>query len=113
MTQISKHEYYWVDLSGQFGYSPLFSLTHSKSSNAELLTWEVSDDSLLDMSTPTIRHSNWVASGEPFCIWHLLSRWLRPVPPARMVAWSPHEIRIGITLVFFLLLHACYEGFPL
>jgi len=26
---------------------------------------------------------------------------------------SPDEIRAGITLVFFSLLHGCYEGFPL
>jgi len=29
------------------------------------------------------------------------------------VSPSPDEIRVGITLVFFLLLHGCYEGFPL
>jgi len=29
------------------------------------------------------------------------------------VSRSPVEIRAGITLVFFLLLHGCYEGFPL
>jgi len=29
------------------------------------------------------------------------------------VSRSPDEIRAGITLVFFLLLHGCYEGFPL
>ena len=30
-----------------------------------------------------------------------------------LVSRSPDEIRAGITLVFFLLLHGCYEGFPL
>ena len=29
------------------------------------------------------------------------------------VSRSPDEIHVGITLVFFLLLHGCYEGFPL
>jgi len=41
------------------------------------------------------------------------------VPKALAIAYlsvvsrSPDEIRAGITLVFFLLLHGCYEGFPL
>ena len=29
------------------------------------------------------------------------------------VSRSRDEIRVGITLVFFPLLHGCYEGFPL
>ena len=29
------------------------------------------------------------------------------------ISRSPDEIRAGITLGFFLLLHGCYEGFPL
>ena len=32
-------------------------------------------------------------------------------PP--LVSRSPDEIRAGIPLVFFPLLHGCYEGFPL
>ena len=30
-----------------------------------------------------------------------------------LLSRSPDEIPVGITLVFFLLLHGCYEGFPL
>ena len=29
-----------------------------------------------------------------------------------LLSRSPGEIRVGITLVFFLLLQGCYEGFP-
>jgi len=37
---------------------------------------------------------------------------LRGRLPAKLVVTrSPDEIRVGITLVFFLLLHGCYEGF--
>jgi len=57
-----------MDLSGQFGYSPQFSLTHSKSLKVELLTSKVSDDSQLHLSTSTILLSYRVASGEPFCV---------------------------------------------
>jgi len=70
-----------MDLSEQFGYSPQFSLSHSKSSKVELLTYEVSDDSQFHLSTSTILLSYRVASGEPFCVRYLLSPWLRLVPP--------------------------------
>jgi len=30
-----------------------------------------------------------------------------------LLSQSPDEIRVGITLVFLLLLHSCCEGFPL
>ena len=33
--------------------------------------------------------------------------------PTPGLSRSPNEIRVGITLVFFLLLHGCYEGFHL
>jgi len=72
-----------MDLSGQFAYSPQFSLTHSKSSKVELLTNEVSDDSQLHLSTSPILLSYRVASGEPFCVWRTF---LRRVPSESLVA---------------------------
>jgi len=57
-----------MDLFGQFGYSPQLSRTNSKSLKVELLTWEVSDDSHLHLSTSTILLSYRVASGESLCI---------------------------------------------
>jgi len=38
---------------------------------------------------------------------------ISPTPDRGRLPRSPDEIRAGITLVFFLLLHGCYEGFPL
>jgi len=39
---------------------------------------------------------------------------IRPfVPITRNLSRSPDDIRVGITLVFFSLLHGCNEGFPL
>jgi len=72
-----------MDLSGQFGYSPQFSLSHSKSSKVELLTYEVSDDRQLHLSTSTILLSHRVASGELFCVWRTF---LRPVSSESLVA---------------------------
>jgi len=70
-----------MDLSGQFGYYPLFSLTHSKASKVELLTEEVTDDAQLHLSTSTILLSYRVASGETFGVRYLLSPRLGLVPP--------------------------------
>jgi len=72
-----------MDLSGQFGYSPQFSLTHSKSTNVELLTQEVSGDTQFHLSTSPILLSYRVASGEPFCVWRTFPRL---VPSESLVA---------------------------
>jgi len=72
-----------MDLSGQFGYSPQFSLSYSKSSKVELLTQEVSDDSQLHLSTSTNVLSYRVASGEPFCVCRTFLCW---VPSESLVA---------------------------
>jgi len=72
-----------MDLSGQFGYSPQFSLSHSKSLKVEVLTKQASDDSQFHLSTSTILLSYWVASGEPFSVWRTF---LRQVPSESLVA---------------------------
>jgi len=72
-----------MDLSGQFGYSPQFLLTHSKTLKVELLTPQVFDDSQLHLSTSTILLSYRVASGEPSCV---RRTFLRRVPSESLVA---------------------------
>jgi len=72
-----------MDLSGQFGYSPQFSPTHSKSLKVELLTLPVSDHSQLHQSTSTILLCYRVASGEPA---YIRRTFLRRVPSESLVA---------------------------